>query len=120
MGRFKRVGQACGWPTDGGDKEPGGLEGGPSRGQALTTGTGSNLCTTSLHGPSLTIFGLAWRNSRAVPSNLIAARRPMGGLAFISEPSSAATPSTELAPRLIALPRFQPTALIATANGPTS
>src|SRR5437899_11801983 len=54
MGRFKRVGQACGWPTDGGDRELGGLEGGPSQGQALAAGTGSKLCTTSLHGPCLT------------------------------------------------------------------
>src|SRR5579871_3276038 len=35
----------------------------------------------SLQGPELTIFGLAWRRSRAVPRSLMASRKPVGGLA---------------------------------------
>ncbi len=80
----------------------------------------SKRCTTSLHGPSFTIFGLAWRRSKAWPSSLMASRKLVGGLAFISEPSSAATSSTEFAPMLSAMRLCEPIVLMASGNGDTT
>src|SRR6478736_2843403 len=74
---------------------------------------------TSLQGPPLTRFGFACRISNAVPSNFIASRREVGGLAFSSEPSSAATSSTELAPILMAIRFQEPIVLMATGKGLT-
>ena len=50
-------------------------------------------------------------------SSFNASRKPVGGFAFMSEPSSAATSSTELAPRLRAMRLCEPIVLIATGNG---
>src|SRR5438552_18872454 len=83
-------------------------------------GGASNLWMTSLHGPSLTGLGLAWRRARAVLNNFNASRKLVGGLAFMSEPSSAATSSTESAPRLIAMRFHEPIVLIARGNGDTT
>ena len=43
--------------------------------------------------------------------------KQVGGLAFISEPSSAATSSTEFAPMLMAMRFQEPIVLMATGNG---
>ena len=86
---------------------------------SVRVGGASKLCTTSLHGPSFTSFGLAWRKSSAWPSSLMASRKLVGGLAFISEPSSAAASSTEFAPRLMAMRLCEPIVLMATGNGDT-
>src|SRR5580765_3213703 len=80
----------------------------------------SNLWITSLHGPLFTLFGFACRKSIAVPKSLSASRKPVGGLAFINAPSSAATSSTEFAPSDSAI-RFQdPIVLIPSGNGETT
>ena len=123
MGSFNRVGQASrlalgsgtGWPRR--DARPvfrisGALGQGSTR-----VGGASNLCTTSLHGPSFTCFGFACRKSRAVPSRLMASLKLVGGFAFTSEPNSAAASSTELAPRLIAMRRCDPSVLMASGKG---
>ena len=86
----------------------------------MRLGGASNLWITSLQGPCLTIFGLAWRKSSAVPSSLIASLKPVGGLAFMSEPNSAATSFTDLARKLMAIRFSEPSALIASGNGETS
>src|ERR1035437_359438 len=72
---------------------------------------------TSLHGPSFTTFGFACRRSSVVPSRLRASLKLAGGLAFTREPRSAASASIELAPRLIAMRRSEPSVLIASGNG---
>src|SRR5579862_9300898 len=50
----------------------------------------------------------------------MASRKLVGGLAFMSEPSSAATWSTELAPMLMAMRFQEPMVLMATGNGETT
>ncbi len=87
---------------------------------SVRVGGASNLWITSLHGPSFTIFGFAWRKSIAVPSSLIVSRKPIGGLAFINAPSSAATSSTESAFKLIAMRLCEPIVLMARGNGETT
>src|SRR5437867_10122375 len=86
---------------------------GPAGHASVRVGGASNLWITSLHGPCFTILGLAWRRSRAVPKSLTASLKPVGGLAFIKQPSSAATSSTEAAPRLIAMRASEPIVLMA-------
>src|ERR1700690_259147 len=111
MGRFNNVG---------GDEEieVGSWElGFPPSATSELPAAESKRCTTSLHGPSFTIFGFAWRKSSAWPSNLMASRKLVGGLAFISDPSSAATSSTELAPRLMAMRLCEPIVLMANGKG---
>src|ERR1035437_3013472 len=51
----------------------------------------SNFWITSLHEPLFTVFGFAWRKSSASESDLMASLKLVGGFAFISAPSSAAT-----------------------------
>ena len=125
MGRFSKVGQASrlslescdGW--DRRDACPAlRMSGALGQGSARVGGA-SNLWMTSLHGPSFTTFGFAWRRSRAVPSRLMASLKLVGGLAFTSDPSSAAASSIELAPRLIAMRRWEPSVLMASGNGET-
>src|SRR5512141_450364 len=66
----------------------------------------SNFTTTSLQGPLLTRRGRAWRSSSTVPRSLSPSLKLVGGLALMSAPNSAATASTELAPKASAI-RFQ-------------
>src|SRR5439155_23546755 len=54
------------------------------------------------------------------PSSLSASLKPVGGLAFIKEPSSAAAWSTESAPKLMAIRWCEPMVLIASGKGETS
>src|SRR5437867_12628268 len=84
---------------------------------SVRAGGASNLWMTSLHGPSFTSFGLPWRKSIAVLNSFKASRKEVGGLPFMSEPSSAATSSTEFAPRLNAIRFHEPILLIASGNG---
>src|SRR6185437_16758488 len=72
---------------------------------------------TSLQGPVLTDFGLAWRKSMAVPRSFRASRRLVGGLAFIRAPNSAAAASTESAPRDRAMRFHEPIVLMANGKG---
>src|SRR6185503_9681361 len=73
--------------------------------------------TTSLQGPLLTRRGFAWRRSKAVPSNLMASRTEVGGLALMSADISAAAASTELVPRQRAIRFQEPKVLMATEKG---
>ncbi len=110
MGRSRRVGGRA--SSAEGLVKSGAL----GQGSARAVGA-SNLWMTSLHGPLLRSFGFMWRKSSAVPSSLMASRKLMGGLAFRSEPSSAATASTEFAPRLKAMRFHEPIVLMASGNG---
>ncbi len=94
----------------------GAMGGGAGQGSTRVAGA-SNRWMTSLHGPELTGLGFAWRRSSAVPSSLMASRKPVGGLAFMSEPSSAATSSRLAAPRPHAMRRWEPKVLMASGNG---
>src|ERR1017187_3251079 len=123
MGRFSKVGQASRLSVasrDTWDRRDAcptlRMSGALGQGSARVGGA-SNLCTTSLQGPSFTTLGFAWRRSRAVPSSLTASLKLVGGLAFTSDPRSAETSSSELAPRLIAMRREEPSALMAKGNG---
>ena len=82
----------------------------------------ANWCcwwTISWHGPLATSLGFACRKSRAVPSSLIASAKLVGGLALSSEASSAATSSTDCAPKLRAMRRWEPKVLMASGKGDT-
>src|SRR6185295_184132 len=106
MGRFNRLGDAIAeWMS---------LAFGQG---SVWVGGASNLWITSLHGPFFTGFGLAWRRSIAWPSSFSVSRSEVGGLAFISEPSSAATSFTEFALSERAIRFHEPIVLIATGNG---
>src|SRR3989442_1002718 len=87
---------------------------------SVRVGGASNLWMTSLHGPLFKSFGLAWRRSRAVPRSLMASLKLVGGLAFMSDPSSAATVSTDSAHKLRAMRFQEPIVLIARGNGDTA
>src|SRR5487761_54778 len=90
-------------------------------GQAsLRDGGASYLWMTSLHEPLFTVLGLAWRKSSASDSSLMASLKLVGGLAFISAPSSLATSSTDSAPMLMAMRLCEPSVLMATGNGETT
>src|SRR3569833_4644903 len=74
----------------------------------------------SLQGPDLTVLGLAWRKSMAVPRSLSVSRTLVGGLAFINAPNSAAAASTLGAPRERAMRFQEPKVLIASGKGLTT
>src|ERR1035441_2701221 len=112
MGRFSKVGQAAQLSPGPALRMSGALGQGSAR-----VGGASNLWTTSLQGPSFTTLGFVWRRSKAVPSSLMAPLKLVGGLAFTSDPRSAAISSIELAPRLIAMRREEPSVLMASGNG---
>ncbi len=82
-------------------------------------GGASKRWITSLHGPLLTRLGRAWRSVKAVESSESASRKPVGGFACMSEPSSRATASTESAPSASAIRFQEPSVLIATGKGDT-
>ena len=89
-------------------------------GQGAVRGAGaSNRWMTSLHAPVLARLGLAWRRVSAWPSSAKVSRMPVGGLAWMSEPSSAATASTLSAPSAMAMRLAEPMVLMATRCGET-
>src|ERR1035441_9535048 len=112
MGRFSKVGQAAQLSPGPALRMSGALGQGSAR-----VGGASNLWTTSLQGPSFTTLGFVWRRSKAVPSSLMAPLKLVGGLAFTSDPRLAAISSIELAPRLIAMRREEPSVLMGHGNG---
>src|ERR1039458_2128854 len=114
MGRLSKVGQAARLSPC----PPLRMSGALGHGSVRVVGA-SNLWTTSLQGPSFTTLGFVWRRSKAVPSSLMAPLKLVGGLAFTSDPRLAAISSIELAPRLIAMRREEPSVLMASGNGET-
>ena len=110
MGRFSRVG--------GRGSNAAGVRQSGAGGHGVVRGGGaSKWWMTSWQAPSLTRFGRAWRRSNAVPSNWRASLKLAGGLAFTRAPSAAAASSIEGAPRLSAMRRYEPSALMASGKG---